>query len=293
MNPALASQCEFFYNLGLWAGLPPSQVEQWLSNFQSAELPFAEALVESLVYINGDMVERLFSSAFHNLSGRIGGSGDYATRQAAWQRFRDEVVVTHVTGETPNPSDSGYTFARLARRAWSIDESHILGPDQALRDQLTNSPAPLIFVDDFCGSGQQFLRTWQRPVPVGTGLHSFESAAAQGLLGDIFYCLPVITQYALERLEREAPGVIVQPAHVLPSEYGGGHAASLLFPDYLLAGKDQFLLDVTLRAFGPDMPPLGFHDLGLAVAFQDSTPDACLPMLWKDVAGWDALVPRR
>lgn len=293
MNPTLASLCEYFHNLGLWNGLAPEQVARWLDNFEQGELAHAEALIESLVYVNDEMAERLFTSAFHALSDRVAGGGSYADRVARWQRFRDDMLVTYVTGEQPNPSDSGFTFARLARRNWLVEEQRILSPEDALRHQITNSATPMIFVDDFCGSGEQFLKTWRRQVVVGIGKQSFASASASGRLGEAFYCLPVITEYALVRLRREAPAVSVQAAHVLPTQYGAQHPDTILFPEHLRSSKDQFLASATGRAFGPMASPLGFHDLGLAVAFEDSTPDACLPLLWEEAVNWSPLVPRR
>ncbi len=294
MNEALLSQCRYLHDLRLWTHVPTPRVERWLGNFLPDELPFAEALLEAFIYLNDQMIDRLFASAFHNLSGGDLGSGaSYASRQAEWQRFRGDVHITHVTGEEPNSSDSGYAFARRARMSLLVDQSHIFPPDEALRQQLVAGPTPLIFVDDFAGSGNQLLDTWTREVVVGTVRRSFAATAQAGVLGPVFYCLPVITSYALERLAVHAPDVSVRAAHVLSANYGAGHPDSLLFPAALLADKDGFLRQVTARAFGPNEDPLGFHGLGLALAFEYGPPDATLPIVWKEHRSWTALVPRR
>lgn len=294
MNEALLSQCRYLHDLRLWTHVPTPRVERWLGNFLPDELPFAEALLEAFVYLNDEMIDRLFASAFHNLSGGDLGSGaSYASRQADWQRFRDDVHITHVTGEEPNSSDSGYAFARRARMSLLVDQSHIFPPDEALRQQLVAGPTPLIFVDDFAGSGNQFLETWTREIVIGTTKRSFAGMAQAGLLGPVFYCLPVTTSYAVDRLAVHAPKVYVRAAHVLSENYGAGHTNSLLFPPTLLPDKDAFLQQVSARAFGIKEDPLGFHSLGLALAFEYGPPDASLPLMWKESSSWTALVPRR
>lgn len=212
VTSALRSRCGYYYDLRLWSHLDLPQVERWLSNFRPDELPYAEAILDSLIYLNNEMIERQFASAFHSLSAVIcGDATDFTQAKAAWQRFRDEVHVTHVTGEAPNPTDSGHTFARHARQTLLIDETHIFSPESALHQQLVVAPAPLVFVDDFSGSGNQFLDTWTRAVPVGTGLSSFEGAAAAGKVGPVYYCLPVITDYALnESGARRRPSTFKQ-----------------------------------------------------------------------------------
>ena len=62
----------------------------------------------------------------------------FLTLQAKWRLFVDTVIITYVTGETPNPTDSGVSFARRARQSLRIDQAMIMEPDEAVRLLLRN-----------------------------------------------------------------------------------------------------------------------------------------------------------
>ena len=102
------------------------------------------------MYFSEPMVNAQLLGAFQNLSRLVKGAHpSLITAQTHWQTFFDTLLITYVTGENPNVTDSGFTFARKARQVLGVPEDRIVDPntalDQALRFRpgLRHSEAPL------------------------------------------------------------------------------------------------------------------------------------------------------
>src|ERR1051326_1020012 len=103
----------------------------------------------------------MFKAAFQGLSQIVVPNHEsFLAVQTEWREFVDKVVITNVTGESPNISDSGVSFTRRAKQLLGISESRTLTNEETIRDLLDNGPRPVVFVDDFVGSGNQFIETW-------------------------------------------------------------------------------------------------------------------------------------
>jgi hypothetical protein len=106
----------------------------WLSNFDAADRPYAVVLLSRFTFFADHLVDQLFRSAYQNLSNVIATRWEpFGTIQAKWRRFCDTAIITLVQGERPNPSDSGWLFARKARQALGIPEERLLEPAKAIR----------------------------------------------------------------------------------------------------------------------------------------------------------------
>ncbi|MDA9425784.1 phosphoribosyltransferase-like protein [Bradyrhizobium sp. CCBAU 53380] len=168
----------------------------WLRNFTPAEQEFALHLLNSFSFFSDLLVREMFLAAFQNVSNQFHPiSLDFGAAKLLWRQFCDELVVTFVTGENPNPTDSGFLFARMARQFLSIPEERIIEPRDALRLLVSGSDRPILFVDDFVGSGQQFISTWNRLYDIGLtsgGRMSFRMHAA--LNGGRYFYTPVVAR---------------------------------------------------------------------------------------------------
>jgi hypothetical protein len=161
-------KCKNSLDFQLWPIEMEAQIEPWLSNFRPEELEHAYHLLNSFLFFSERMVKHLFLSAVNNLSSRIRKPGrTMSGERSAWRSLFDSALITQVTGETPSPADSGYLFARYARDFLGFDESQIVSNEDALRVLVSGNPRPIIFVDDFAGSGQQFVRMWMREYQIG------------------------------------------------------------------------------------------------------------------------------
>jgi hypothetical protein len=292
------SKCDYFIDVQLWPLRTVISPRQWLENFQTSEIDHAIHLLNAFLYFSESTMDAMFKAAFQDLSRSVARPADsFLMLQASWRSFWDTLLVTYVTGETPNPTDSGFVFARKARQLLGIPEERIMRPDDAVRT-LIQRPGPLVFVDDFVGSGNQFWETWRRPVLLPNSVMvSFEKlATVRG--NSFFYCPLISTEAGYNRLRTQCPGVLVSPVHILSNRYSALADDSLVWPPDLRASALGFLKSASERAGIPDNDGnvndwRGFHKLGLAITFAHSVPDATLPIFYWEENGWKPLMRRK
>jgi hypothetical protein len=292
-------KCDFFVDVHLWQLRESLNPKGWLENFTATEQAHALYLLDSFTFFSDELVDALFIAAFQQLSTHaVPTDQPYLAAQAAWNQFCKNVIIAHVEGEQPNAADSGYAFARRARQLLQIDESHILSPGQTLATLVQeNRQRPVVFVDDFVGTGNQFATTWSRMVPLpGRPDYSFaQYSRTQG--GKFYYCPLVCTDYGYRRLRRDCREVELLPVHLLDAKRDGALAPeSRVWPDRLRPSAEGFLRNASDRAgipMGGKDCWKGFGDLGLTLAFEHSVPDATLPIFYWEKSGWIPLIRRR
>jgi hypothetical protein len=184
-------------------------------------------------------------------------------------------------------------FARKSRQVLGLDEEQMVEPAEALRLMRSDSGLSVVFVDDFAGSGDQFLQTWRRQRVVDGRSTAFRNLRARA--NRFFYCPAVATWYAIDRIERACPNVTVCPGQVIPSNYNLLSTDSVLWPPDLLPTASDFV-ERASNANGIvaecDVPWSGYDDLGLGLAFAHSVPDATLPLFYWERNGWTPLIKR-
>lgn len=287
------AKCEYFTDVQLWPLLDKLDPGRWFENFSDAENEFATHLLGSFLYFSEPITEQLFESAFQALSIHPSFTrGTFSHAQDQWRAFLDNVLVTSVTGETPNSTDSGFAFLRMARQRLEIDQGRIGSPIEIANALLNSSPRPVVFVDDFVGSGRQCVATWKRSMSLSKGRKdSFENLATK--LGVSFYYCPLIsTERGFQRVRTECPGLNLSCPHILSDRYNALAADSLIWPDHLRPNAKTFLQSASERAGIPETDWRGYDDLGLSLAFAHSVPDATLPLFYWKENGWRPLIRR-
>lgn len=264
-----------------------------MRNFGDTEQSHAAAVLDSFVFFPSQLIDRLFVAAFDALAVEVTATAPtYADKKVEWQRFLDTVLVTHPTGEMPNVTDSGYAFDRRARQKLQIPQEHIVEPAEAVERLARGSTTPVVFVDDFVGSGDQFVKTWRRVYQTPAGTHAFASLASNGA-GLFYYCPLICTAQGLRTIQAACRGLAVRPTHVLPPEYSANHPASLVWPAPLRPSATAFIEGASRRAGVPEHHIWGYTNLALLLAFEHGVPDATLPLMWWEENGWVPLVRLR
>ena len=291
------AKCAYFMRTQLWPRETAIDPQGWLSNFHVSELSHAAHLLNAFMYFASPLVKEMFASSFQSLSRSIAGSGDsLVTLQGSWRTLIARSLITYVTGEVESPTDSGHIFARLVRDYLGIPETQIRAPKEVLQSLLDNGPRPVIFVDDFVGSGLQFATTWNRQYSLNCGImQSFKNLAAIQT-AQFFYASVMATNDGFSLIRKACPEVVLSTAHELHPRYSLLHPECFLWPDSLRPTAVDFLRTASLRAGIPDSDGnhvddwQGFHKLGLAIAFEHGTPDATVAILrWKS-NGWHPLI---
>lgn len=293
---ALVAKAEVFTSCHVWTPAFARNAKRWLENFTDAEIPLAAALLDGFLYFSDDHATQLMISGFHALSQTIippDCSGVVAGQ--LWSAFFDKAIVTLVEGENPNITDSGVGAVRHMRKFAGFPESRTLAPDQVFRDVVYDRADDVIFVDDFVGSGNQFIKTWTRLRQLKDGSEgSFESVFGQLPQARAFFCPSVCTDYGLEAIRAACPSVIVSPGTLLGDRHSVLHPESLIWPPGIQAQGAQFVEAISSRlelpGAGGKEDWRGFHRLGLAIAIGSTIPDATLRLFRLKQQGWTPLV---
>ena len=282
----LIGKCEYFSSIGIWPSKTVLDPERWLGNFLEGEVEHALYLLNAFMYFAPNLVDQVFSASIRTI-------GRLMTREQ-WEEFLDSVLVTLVTGEEPNVTDSGHIFARKAR-SLGIPEERIISPEQACAQIQPGFTGAVVFVDDFVGSGNQFLATWCRTYR--TRYDSFMALAPMSS-ASFYFCPAFCTHLGLKQINRECPEVTVNPGIFMPDNYGALAPDSVVWPSRLKSTAEEFLRSASARAGIPDTGGTtpddwrGFASLGLTVAFENSVPDATLPIIYWERNGWRPLMRR-
>ncbi|MNL20153.1 hypothetical protein D3C87_1413880 [compost metagenome] len=205
----------------------------------------------------------------------------------------NSAIFTPVKGERPNPTDSGYFLCRKARQLLKVDDKYIFDTAEALEHAYQGKT--VIFIDDFVGSGDQFITTWN--LKDGNG-RSFSSAYAATNFIAIYITL-VTTDFGISYINKNAPNVAVCATHILDHKSTiqgllNEHPAMqqpvisfLLKYSKRLTPTEQYIASV------PSYRVCGYKNRGLMFGFEHSIPDATLPIFWSPGTGnWEPLIER-
>lgn len=203
----------------------------------------------------------------------------------------NSAFFTPVKGERPNPTDSGYLLCRKARQLLGVPENRIVDTSDALSHAYDGRP--IIFLDDFVGSGDQFLTTWTRDMNGRSfqGAHSITGFTA-------IYITLVTTELGLNAIRSNAPQVAVCAAHVLdkkstvfgieaePEVITNIESILTKYSARLTPKEDYMTATTQYRTYG-------YKKVGLMFGFEHSIPDATLPIFWSPGTGnWEPLIER-
>lgn len=289
---------KYFVKIGLWPRQIRFDPRGWMSNFSGAEVPLASRLLESFTFFSSELVEAMFRAAFKNLSQVVlRNRSNYLAAVNDWENFVSSVIVVRVAGKVTSEADSGYIFTRLARDSLDIHESCLLSPKDALESLRRTPQRNVVFVDDFVGTGEQFVEMWKRVYALSDCWTSFNALAlASGAEKIGFYYIPLVcADRGRQHIAENCPQVKLLPSHVLAPSYGALAPDSVVWRDDMAAIGQRFVEDASARAGLRDLDGgegcwRGYRKLGLTLAFEHGVPDATLPIFTVSRDNWKPLV---
>ncbi|WP_147445358.1 phosphoribosyltransferase-like protein [Corallococcus aberystwythensis] len=283
---------------GLWKKEPRIRPQAWLRNFEDNDRAAAALLLDRFTFFSDEVTDRLLKSAYALLVQSLASA--QATTNSRWINYNkliNSAYITRTEKEEPNPAESGNLFCRKARQVLRLDGEKIIDPALAVLEAVHGKP--IIFIDDFIGSGEQFIKTWHRPYR-SSHPRSFDEAFKVSQFKAHYVC-PVATLYGVLRIGKEIPQINIHTTHLLDHKYSL-HPETICEPTEqadaikkidLLINKyaqglivDDYLMKNTYRQYG-------FHNLALAIAFEHSVPDSTVPLLWAQGGPkWTPLIER-
>jgi hypothetical protein len=285
-------KCDLFSACSLWSREPKVRPRAWLNNFEASERPVAAMLLDHFVYFDSEATNCMLASTLRCLAAQV---REYRGEDALRQFSRD-AVFTPVLGESPNPTDSGGLFCRKVRQVLCIPDTRFVSLNRAY--ELAEAGVPVIFVDDFIGSGDQMASTWEREISPG---QSFKGLASNSYV-DATYLALVGTESGCRRLKDDFPELRLLVAHTLDNSNSVfGIPSNPLNPDLddmqnrvrQLIQKYHSKLQLPPYLSTANERMYGYSGLGLLLAFEHSVPDASIPLIWASGSNdWTPLARR-
>lgn len=297
-------QWKYFVDIGAWPKRNNFAPKDWLSNFTEEEKPYAKRLLEKFTFFSEDMVRQLFKSSFISISKYvITDKTNIYNAKNEWSNYLDNVYVLKVTGEEPSDADSGYLFSRWARDLLGVSEERLIQPSKAFELISSGDPINFIFVDDFVGSGNQFIEFWQNQN--FSKNVSFASLTASRTNCSFIYCPTICTDYGRDQINRFCPMVKLIAAHFYGEVHNALNSHSYIWRNFRDGGP-EFIKEVSLKIGIPDLSGgvnvnsngtkivswQGYLKLGLALSFAHGWPDATLPIFYFNENGWKPLLKK-
>lgn len=283
-------RCEALKKSGMWLSEPFIRPRAWLENFEESDKFLAAQLLERFVFYNQRLTDSLLTASFYSIADGLKKGPSALSRKQLIEALPN-AFFTPVSGELPNPTDSGYFLCRRTRQVLGVPEEKIKPTREALEAAANGNP--IVFVDDFIGSGDQFLTTWTD----NSSGFSFESIQRQSKFCAIYVSL-VGTNFGVSQVGLGAPSVAVCVAHRIDDR---GTLWGLQSTNPILYAKiDALLQKYTSRLTPKDKYMLkenfltyGYKHRGMFFAFEHSVPDATLPIFWcRGTNNWEPLIER-
>jgi hypothetical protein len=269
-------RAKFFQTVQAWPLSAELNYSGWLKNFTTpADKKVAAHILDFFTYLPQSLVKQMLRTS-------VGKAGHKIKKHFSdWKHsdFKTRCYYSAIPGENPNLSDSGNYFTRILCDL-EIPEDRIINYDDIPATLANNlEPSPLIFVDDFVGSGNQIVKAWNENVfPNGKYL---KQIAIEGK--HLFIYAPlIVNEIGYKRIKSDCPGLFLSTNHVLGEEY------NLFNPKCYCWKNDPTLfsegVELILRKSGELGIPSthgismqdekGFVAQGLALKFSHGAPDA-------------------
>lgn len=289
----VVARCEALKYSGFWPSEPTLRPRAWLNNFREEDRFIAAMLLNRFTYYDDSLTDRLLISSYHSLADGL-SKGPLAPSASDLLEKLETAVFTPVEGERPNPTDSGNLLCRKARQVLGIPEDRVLPPSDALKHAIDGGT--VVFLDDFIGSGDQFIETWKRDL-LSDSPKSFEEAHGVSRFCAAYITL-VSTDFGLAKIHERAPNVAVCPTHILGERATykalGGEVDLRSVREFLIRYSEQLRPNEHFIAKVPSYRAFGYKERGLLFGFEHSIPDATLPVFWSPGLGnWEPLIERR
>jgi hypothetical protein len=286
-------RCEHLIDLGIWAGISKTRLQTWIRNFKNGEERyFAACLLDALIYRSDNqtiaVIQQLFQRVLPDLARKRSWTAlvvEDWSKPLASATVDPGVRLVAVVRETDPPKKSANIVLRLMHRHFSISSRCMMSSWQ-LRAAPPPQGTKIIFVDDFLGTGIQFIEFFRD-----------EQMRAIASAYECVYAPLVAYDAGAKDVQKAIANVDITSVEMLTVEHRLFHAAAECFNDGLNSpsSAEQFYYDLLvsrgIALTGDDRR--GFGGLELAYTFEHAAPDNSLPIWWwKDSPAWNPLFDR-
>ncbi len=273
----------------VWEGIQRDRLTGWLGSLRNIEAELLGAyLLDNLCYRSrgqyNAMLDALFLDLFMPSSTKSTLLVD-AMRGKKTGNSSGGVCLAPVIGHLAPPTKSGPYILRLVQRRFQLHSDwlvwpHLLGQSSGVTD--------LYFVDDFCGTGDQFEKFLK-------GIH-FDRFLQANPKVNVTYLVTTIHTKGRDRIVKNYPYVQLKWAELLEDSHAVFDSSCLAryqvnsFAEKIASQYSQAVKSLGLPQVGKFAE--GFGELGLAYAFAHATPNNTLPIFWMGTQNLTPLLDR-
>ena len=290
------NKSSFFRNLHIWPLNDVLNYKGWLDNFTDPEeREIACYILDFFMFYPNAMLNQMLNTV-------IGHAGYvFASHFPDWQHndFKNRCIYSFIPGETINPTDSGHTYVQKLRNWLEIPESQIVDNNSLYSILESTTNLPIVFVDDFVGSGAQCDKAWNENRG-GSGRYTLSEIAL--IFGHKFVYTPlVVNQIGYNRINDNCIGLELVTSHVLNDEYNLFKPACICWKgNNDLYNKGTQLIIEKSRGLGIPftngndvIDVKGFGEQGLALSFaNEGVPDAIPAIFYWCTNNWVPLIKK-
>ena len=275
-----------------------SAIDQWLNNFtgeytnEEVEKAHALYLLSKFLYFGKTEIHELLRSMFQDLIRHplsVNARASLCSKNdfdAVHDKVVSEIESTRFLG-LGNPAESGthilYHFRHInnlpVRNFITSSELFVGGSNDQNPTWIDPKITRLVFIDDFCGTGNQAINTGRNQVPFMR-----EIAARDKISLEIWYLTLFATTTGIQALKTCGIFDRVETVSELDNTYRIFDVDSQVYadPDNSLE-KDQ--AEAIAKYYGEKLSmtnPLGFGNSQLLLGFHHNIPNNTIPIMWQD-----------
>ncbi|MFI8609705.1 hypothetical protein ACIGFL_15465 [Pseudomonas sp. NPDC077649] len=266
---------------GLWKEVNLRTLQDWIEHFETdQEKVLCGLLLDSLIFRSRAQTQALLSNVIEKSIPQLIQSSHpevasslHKTLTAKYPgKEREKIIIVPVIRDIDPPTKSGPLVARLYKKDIGVNEKFMEWPWK-LQTKAEQANI-VIFIDDFVGTGDQFLEFFKLFFPNQTTHKDIEYIYAP--LG--------ACKTGLDKIKEEIPRIKICQAETilpenkffsgLPMRYKGLDEE---FVQSMKVTYEEFLKKVGL---GKLKDKFGYGELELTYAYAHGTPNATLPILW-------------
>lgn len=269
----VVKRCRGYLRLHLWEIEQPT-LDGWLTNFSTLEERYLAArLLDKAIFRSESQIRAMIVQLLQRtLADALAAPNEFGEDWQAVLKSEEKdprLRLVPVIRDTDSPAKSGPLVARLFRRLGEVSDDWMVWP--WLMQGEIDKGNKIVLIDDFIGSGQQFINFANRFL-----LH-------QVCLGQLIYSPLVAHEQGLITIRETLPNIRVVPGEVLTANYSTLQESSEPFDSHnSQSSARQFYKTYWNRKNIQISKSLlfGWEELSLVFAFNHGSPNATLPLFW-------------
>lgn len=282
----IETRARYLIQSKIWDSISEQSLENWISGLKVLRASLLGAyILDNLAFRTKNQYSALLDVLIDQVEVCVSNTQPAIPMIEAFnRRTKYPIALSPVIGMNEPPTKSGPYILRLAQRRFKLNSARMYWPHQLIQLEELNQ---VIFIDDFCGTGNQFLDFLDSI--------NFDQLLLKFPHLKVSYAVTTLHENGLNTIKSKYSDITIYYSEYLT------HSNSNLLHDKFL---DRYEVDgfkeqireqyeeVCLAIKPPSKFKYGYGDLGLSYAFAHSTPNNSLPILWRGTEVLPPLVER-